>query len=93
MIYLSVEIGSFEALKVMLVTGAVLTPKVFEWAQEAFGGNRLHLVSSSGGTDICASCEYVFSECIPASKSPAILNVHDAVSCHWHSESACPYGR
>ncbi|KAF5355503.1 hypothetical protein D9758_006409 [Tetrapyrgos nigripes] len=48
------EIASFEALRTMAVTGAVLTPPVFEWAFKAFGGN-IHLVSTSGGTDICCA--------------------------------------
>ncbi|KAF8070101.1 acetoacetyl-CoA synthetase [Lyophyllum atratum] len=50
-----VEIGSFEALRVLGVTVAVLTPPMFEWAQDAFGGDRIHLISTSGGTDICSS--------------------------------------
>ena len=29
---------------------------VFEWTQEAFGTN-IHIVSVSGGTDICSGCE------------------------------------
>ncbi|KAG6900780.1 hypothetical protein C0993_002204 [Termitomyces sp. T159_Od127] len=45
------DIGSFEALRVMSVTGAVLTPPLFEWTQKAFGENRIHLISTSGGTD------------------------------------------
>ncbi|KAG5652875.1 hypothetical protein H0H81_003305 [Sphagnurus paluster] len=49
------EIGSFEALRVLGCTGAVLTPPMFEWAQKAFGGDRLHLISTSGGTDVCGS--------------------------------------
>ncbi|GLB37018.1 putative AMP-binding enzyme [Lyophyllum shimeji] len=49
------EIGSFEALRVIACTGAVLTPPMFEWTQKEFGGDRIHLVSTSGGTDICAS--------------------------------------
>ncbi|THU77195.1 acetyl-CoA synthetase-like protein [Dendrothele bispora CBS 962.96] len=48
------DIASFEALRTMAVTGAVLTPPVFEWAFNAFGRN-IHLVSTSGGTDICCA--------------------------------------
>lgn len=48
------SLGSFKALRVMLCTGAVLTPPMFDWTQKAFGG-KLHLVSTSGGTDICSS--------------------------------------
>ncbi|KAG6866376.1 hypothetical protein C0991_005297 [Blastosporella zonata] len=49
------DIGSFEALRVLASTGAVLTPPMFAWAQKAFGGDRIHLISTSGGTDICSS--------------------------------------
>ncbi|KAF9264076.1 acetoacetate-CoA ligase [Marasmius fiardii PR-910] len=45
-------LGSFESLRMLAVTGAILTPPLFEWAYRAFGG-RMHLVSMSGGTDIC----------------------------------------
>lgn len=48
------EIGSFEALRVIGSTGAVLTPPMFDWTQQAFGKN-VHLASISGGTDICAA--------------------------------------
>ncbi|KAJ3486434.1 hypothetical protein NLI96_g4244 [Meripilus lineatus] len=47
------KLASFESLRVLFVTGAVLTPPMFEWAQQAFG-NRIHLISGSGGTDICS---------------------------------------
>ncbi|KAJ3993507.1 acetoacetyl-CoA synthetase [Lentinula boryana] len=50
------EIGSFEGLRTLAVTGAVVTPPIFEWAQEAFGG-KFHFVSTSGGTDVC--CAFV----------------------------------
>ncbi|KAJ8076182.1 hypothetical protein PM082_000599 [Marasmius tenuissimus] len=46
------ELGSFESLRILAVTGAVLTPPLFEWAFHAFG-DRVHLLSMSGGTDIC----------------------------------------
>ncbi|RDB16867.1 Acetoacetyl-CoA synthetase [Hypsizygus marmoreus] len=49
------EVGSFEALRVIGSTGAVLTTPMFHWTQEAFGGQRVHLISTSGGTDICGS--------------------------------------
>ncbi|KAF6761242.1 acetoacetyl-CoA synthetase [Ephemerocybe angulata] len=48
------KLGSFKSLRVLMCTGAVLTPPMFEWAQHAFGG-AFHLISTSGGTDICAS--------------------------------------
>ncbi|THU96731.1 acetoacetate-CoA ligase [Dendrothele bispora CBS 962.96] len=48
------DIASFEALRTISVTGAVVTPPVFEWAFNAFGKN-VHLVSTSGGTDICCA--------------------------------------
>lgn len=50
------EQWKFEALRSILSTGAPLTPPLFTWAQKAFGGERVHLFSTSGGTDICASC-------------------------------------
>ena len=48
------EIASFESLRVIGCTGAVLTPPMFQWTHEAFGGN-VHLISTSGGTDVCSS--------------------------------------
>jgi acetoacetyl-CoA synthetase len=48
------KLAPFDSLRSLIVTGAVLTPPVMEWAQEAFGNNT-HIVSTSGGTDICAS--------------------------------------
>ncbi|KAJ7497750.1 hypothetical protein FB451DRAFT_1163582 [Mycena latifolia] len=48
------DIGPFEALKSLSSTGAVLTSPMFEWAQKAFG-EHIHIVSSCGGTDICAT--------------------------------------
>ncbi|RXW22984.1 hypothetical protein EST38_g2854 [Candolleomyces aberdarensis] len=48
------KLGSFASLRVIFCTGAVLTPPMFEWTQKAFG-NKLHLISTSGGTDICTS--------------------------------------
>lgn len=51
-----VQIASFEALRAMLVTGAVLTAPMFEFTRRAFGGN-IHISSVSGGTDICGGCE------------------------------------
>ncbi|KAH8093865.1 acetoacetate-CoA ligase [Cristinia sonorae] len=47
------EVASFDSLKNMFITGAVLTPPMFEWTQQAFGPD-VHLISGSGGTDICA---------------------------------------
>ncbi|KAK2464310.1 hypothetical protein APHAL10511_003767 [Amanita phalloides] len=49
------ELGSFEALRTVSSTGAPITPPLFEWTQKAFGGSRIHLISTSGGTDVCAS--------------------------------------
>ncbi|KAF8228881.1 acetoacetyl-CoA synthetase [Tricholoma matsutake] len=49
-----VDIGKFEDLRTLMVTGAVLTPPMFEWAQQAFG-EHIHIDSTSGGTDICTS--------------------------------------
>ncbi len=51
------EITSFEALRAMVVTGAVVTAPLFEYAYATFGRN-VHLTSISGGTDICGGCEY-----------------------------------
>ncbi|KAF8197872.1 acetoacetyl-CoA synthetase [Pholiota molesta] len=48
------DIGTFEALRIMMVTGAIFTPPMFEWTQQAFG-KRVHIASGSGGTDICAA--------------------------------------
>ncbi|KJA27864.1 hypothetical protein HYPSUDRAFT_35033 [Hypholoma sublateritium FD-334 SS-4] len=47
------EIGPFESLRSILVTGAIFTPPMFEWTQRAFG-KHIHLLSTSGGTDICS---------------------------------------
>ena len=52
-----VDIGKFEDLRTVMVTGAVLTPPMFEWTQQAFGGH-VQIVSTSGGTDVCTSCQY-----------------------------------
>lgn len=55
------EIASFEALREMTVTGAVTTAPLMEWTHEAFGG-KLHVGSSSGGTDVfCALVSCVLS--------------------------------
>ena len=53
------KLGSFKSLRVLMSTGAVLTPPMFEWTQKAFGGNP-HLVSTSGGTDVCTSCKSLY---------------------------------
>ncbi|KAF8904400.1 acetoacetyl-CoA synthetase [Gymnopilus junonius] len=47
-------VATFEALRTLNVTGAIFTPPMFEWTQEAFG-KHVHLVSTSGGTDICSA--------------------------------------
>ncbi|PPQ70292.1 hypothetical protein CVT25_014614 [Psilocybe cyanescens] len=46
--------SAFESLRTMCVTGAIFTPPMFEWTQEAFG-KHVHLLSTSGGTDICTA--------------------------------------
>ncbi|TFK44324.1 acetoacetyl-CoA synthetase [Crucibulum laeve] len=48
------ELAPFDALRTIASTGAVLTPPMFEWTQQTFG-DKIHLVSTSGGTDICTS--------------------------------------
>ncbi|KAJ7267587.1 hypothetical protein B0H12DRAFT_1097878 [Mycena haematopus] len=48
------ELAPFEALKTLMVTGAVLTSPLFKWAQHAFG-ERVHVISTSGGTDVCTA--------------------------------------
>ncbi|KAG1752792.1 hypothetical protein EDB19DRAFT_1892832 [Suillus lakei] len=50
------EIASFEALREMTVTGAVITAPLMEWTHEAFG-RKLHIGSSSGGTDVFCACK------------------------------------
>lgn len=52
----AVEVGGFDALRVMLVTGAIFTAPLFEFTHRAFG-RHIHLASISGGTDICGGCE------------------------------------
>ncbi|KAF7315820.1 AMP-binding domain-containing protein [Mycena indigotica] len=47
------DIGSFADLKTLSVTGAVLTTPMFEWSHKAFGA-RAHILSPSGGTDVCS---------------------------------------
>ncbi|KAJ8521842.1 hypothetical protein ONZ45_g1525 [Pleurotus djamor] len=48
------KLASFESLRAISSTGAVLTPPMFEWTQKTFG-SHVHLSSPSGGTDICAA--------------------------------------
>ncbi|TFY72119.1 hypothetical protein EVG20_g864 [Dentipellis fragilis] len=48
------DIGPFEALRVVSVTGAVLTTPLFEWAHRAFGSTK-RIGSTSGGTDVMTS--------------------------------------
>jgi len=48
------KLASFDSLRAVMSTGAVLTPPMFVWAQKAFGAN-VQIASSSGGTDICAA--------------------------------------
>jgi len=47
------ELFPFDSLHTVFSTGSVLTAPMFEWTQEAFG-EHIHLVSASGGTDICS---------------------------------------
>jgi acetoacetyl-CoA synthetase len=42
----------------MTVTGAVLTAPLMEWVHEAFG-KKLHIGSSSGGTDIFGASRFL----------------------------------
>ncbi|KAH7908735.1 acetoacetate-CoA ligase [Hygrophoropsis aurantiaca] len=51
-------LGSFESLRTMTVTGAVLTAPLMEWAHDGFGKQVL-IGSSSGGTDVF--CAFVTS--------------------------------
>lgn len=62
------DIGPFEGLRTIFVTGAIFTPPMFEWTQDAFG-KHVHLMSTSGGTDICAGCKWT-----PSAARP--LNIH-----------------
>ncbi|KAH9948960.1 hypothetical protein B0H21DRAFT_196575 [Amylocystis lapponica] len=48
------KLGSFEALRLIAPTGAVMTAPLFEWTQAAFGAD-VHVIAPSGGTDICGS--------------------------------------
>ncbi|KAF9529257.1 acetoacetyl-CoA synthetase [Crepidotus variabilis] len=48
------EIAPFDSLRTVMVTGAIFTAPLFEYAMQAFGRN-IHLASASGGTDICGS--------------------------------------
>ncbi|KAH8814724.1 acetoacetate-CoA ligase [Flagelloscypha sp. PMI_526] len=51
-------IAPFKSLRGMSVTGAVFTPPMQEWTQNAFSdssiGRNVHIISMSGGTDVCA---------------------------------------
>ncbi|KZS98600.1 acetoacetyl-CoA synthetase [Sistotremastrum niveocremeum HHB9708] len=47
------DLAPFETLRCVYVTGAVLTPPLYEWAITAFP-KRAHVNAGSGGTDICA---------------------------------------
>ncbi|KZS98598.1 acetoacetate-CoA ligase [Sistotremastrum niveocremeum HHB9708] len=48
------ELGSFEALRMFFVTGAVVTPPVYEWAASVLPPTT-HVMSATGGTDICST--------------------------------------
>ncbi|KAJ6489561.1 hypothetical protein C8R47DRAFT_1273830 [Mycena vitilis] len=48
------ELAPFQALKALMITGAVLTSPLFKWTQQAFG-ERVHVISTSGGTDVCTA--------------------------------------
>lgn len=53
---IKVSISPFDSLRTIAVTGAVLTAPVMEWTHKAFGGDK-HLLSTSGGTDVCGASE------------------------------------
>ena len=55
-LFTPVNLAPFDSLRTLFCTGAVLTPPMFEFAQRSFG-QRVHIASGSGGTDICSSCE------------------------------------
>ncbi|KAH7888882.1 acetoacetate-CoA ligase [Phlebopus sp. FC_14] len=58
---LSLHPNAFAGLREMTVTGSVLTAQLMTWVHTAFGG-RLHIGSSSGGTDVfCAFVTSVLS--------------------------------
>ncbi|KAJ7680753.1 hypothetical protein DFH06DRAFT_1164098 [Mycena polygramma] len=48
------QLAPFQALKALMITGAVLTSPLFKWTQQAFG-ERVHVISTSGGTDVCTA--------------------------------------
>ncbi|KAJ7879114.1 acetoacetyl-CoA synthetase [Mycena leptocephala] len=48
------QLAPFEALKMLIIAGAVVTSPLLKWAQQAFG-ERVHCISSSGGTDVCTA--------------------------------------
>ena len=51
------QLASFESLRVIMSTGSPLTAPMFEWTQQVFGPD-VHVVSVSGGTDICTGCAF-----------------------------------
>ncbi|KAJ7187744.1 acetoacetyl-CoA synthetase [Mycena filopes] len=48
------QLAPFDALKCMVITGAVVTTPLFLWVQKAFG-ERVQIMSTSGGTDVCTA--------------------------------------
>ncbi|KAJ7625724.1 acetoacetyl-CoA synthetase [Roridomyces roridus] len=48
------ELDSFESLKTMCVTGAVVTSPMVRWTQQAFG-EKVKISNTSGGTDVCTA--------------------------------------
>ncbi|KAI0935188.1 hypothetical protein AcW1_008828 [Taiwanofungus camphoratus] len=48
------KLAPFDFLRAISSTGAVLTPTMFEWTQQAFNAD-IHVASPSGGTDICGA--------------------------------------
>lgn len=86
------ELGPFHALRTIASTGAPLTPPVFEWTQTAFGSSKIHIISVSGGTDICGSCTQPIRllshmliylqllEVHPASPSTAVVSIRHPAS-------------
>lgn len=50
-----VDVAPFSSFRALFSTGAVLTPPMFRWVYQVFP-KHIHLVVTSGGTDVCAAC-------------------------------------
>ncbi|THU92452.1 acetoacetate-CoA ligase [Dendrothele bispora CBS 962.96] len=50
------ELASFETLKTLTITGAIVSAPVHTWAQQAFG-EHVYVHAPAGGTDVC--CTFV----------------------------------